>query len=117
MTNKITPPHLQKTAYVYIRQSSMGQVRHHRESTERQYALQDTSPFIRLASQVESKYSTVTWDVLVRQRRIALTSRRSLPMCRLGNAGSCPSAGGITPSEVQRRLASADRDLRYYSER
>jgi DNA invertase Pin-like site-specific DNA recombinase len=41
MTDKITHQHLQKTAYVYIRQSSMGQVRHHRESTERQYALQD----------------------------------------------------------------------------
>ena len=41
MTEKITPQHLQQTAYVYIRQSSMGQVRHHRESTERQYALQD----------------------------------------------------------------------------
>ena len=41
MTEKITSQHLQKTAYVYIRQSSMGQVRHHRESTERQYALQD----------------------------------------------------------------------------
>lgn len=43
MTDKITPRHFQKTAYVYIRQSSMGQVRHHRESTERQYALQDTA--------------------------------------------------------------------------
>jgi DNA invertase Pin-like site-specific DNA recombinase len=41
MTDKITTQHLQKTAYVYIRQSSMGQVRHHHESTERQYALQD----------------------------------------------------------------------------
>ena len=41
MTDKITPQHLQKTAHVYIRQSSMGQVRNHRESTERQYALQD----------------------------------------------------------------------------
>lgn len=41
MTEKITPQHLQQTAYVYVRQSSMGQVRHHRESTERQYALQD----------------------------------------------------------------------------
>ena len=41
MIDKITPQHLQKMAYVYIRQSSMGQVRHHRESTERQYALQD----------------------------------------------------------------------------
>ena len=39
MSTKVTPQHLQKTAYVYIRQSSMGQVRHHRESTERQYAL------------------------------------------------------------------------------
>lgn len=41
MTDKITPQHLQQTAYVYIRQSSKGQVLHHRESTERQYALQD----------------------------------------------------------------------------
>jgi DNA invertase Pin-like site-specific DNA recombinase len=43
MTDKISAQHLQKTAYVYIRQSGMGQVRHHRESTERQYALQDTA--------------------------------------------------------------------------
>jgi excisionase family DNA binding protein len=41
--NKITDAHLQKTAFIYIRQSSMGQVRHHRESTERQYALQETA--------------------------------------------------------------------------
>ncbi len=41
MTDKITRQHLKKTAHVYIRQSSMGQVRHHRESTERQYALED----------------------------------------------------------------------------
>src|SRR6056297_2232452 len=37
----ITETHLQKTAYVYLRQSSMGQVRNHRESTERQYALKE----------------------------------------------------------------------------
>ena len=40
-STKITETHLQKTAYVYLRQSSMGQVRNHRESTERQYALQE----------------------------------------------------------------------------
>ena len=40
-SSKITDMHLQKAAYVYLRQSSMGQVRNHRESTERQYALQD----------------------------------------------------------------------------
>lgn len=36
---KVTAHHLQKIAFVYVRQSSMGQVRNHRESTERQYAL------------------------------------------------------------------------------
>ncbi|MFC1816143.1 recombinase family protein [Thermodesulfobacteriota bacterium] len=41
MTPKIQTIHLEKFAYIYIRQSSMGQVRHHLESTERQYALKD----------------------------------------------------------------------------
>ena len=41
-TSKITDTHLQKKAFVYIRQSSMGQVRHHQESTQRQYALHET---------------------------------------------------------------------------
>lgn len=41
MTAKVTPQHLEKTAYIYVRQSSMGQVRHHRESTERQYAFKN----------------------------------------------------------------------------
>jgi len=39
--NKVQNVHLEKPAYVYIRQSTMGQVRHHRESTERQYALKN----------------------------------------------------------------------------
>jgi len=38
---KITPSHLQRAAYVYIRQSSPSQVEHNRESTARQYALAD----------------------------------------------------------------------------
>ncbi len=41
MISKIQQSHLQKPAYIYIRQSTMGQVRHHQESTERQYALRD----------------------------------------------------------------------------
>jgi len=41
MREKITHQHLTKPAYLYLRQSTMGQVRHHRESTERQYALKD----------------------------------------------------------------------------
>jgi DNA invertase Pin-like site-specific DNA recombinase len=39
--HKITTDHLQKKAYVYVRQSTLGQVLHHQESTDRQYALKD----------------------------------------------------------------------------
>ncbi len=41
MNNKIQKNHLQKPAYIYLRQSSMNQVRHNQQSTERQYALRD----------------------------------------------------------------------------
>jgi DNA invertase Pin-like site-specific DNA recombinase len=41
MTATICPEHLQRPAYVYLRQSTPGQVLIHRESTERQYALAD----------------------------------------------------------------------------
>jgi DNA invertase Pin-like site-specific DNA recombinase len=39
--SKIKPCHTQRAAYVYIRQSTPGQVEHNRESTARQYALAD----------------------------------------------------------------------------
>jgi DNA invertase Pin-like site-specific DNA recombinase len=39
MNTTINEQHLSKTAYVYVRQSTLAQVRHHQESTERQYAL------------------------------------------------------------------------------
>lgn len=39
--SKIQPVHLNRKAYVYLRQSTMGQVRLNRESTERQYALKE----------------------------------------------------------------------------
>jgi DNA invertase Pin-like site-specific DNA recombinase len=41
VTAKITEQHRQKPAYVYLRQSTPTQVRHHQESTQRQYALRD----------------------------------------------------------------------------
>jgi len=41
MNDKIRPVHLQRSAYVYIRQSTMNQVRNHLESQRRQYELQD----------------------------------------------------------------------------
>lgn len=41
MEQKIQQYHREKLAYVYLRQSTMGQVRLNRESTERQYALKN----------------------------------------------------------------------------
>lgn len=41
MSVTIADHHRAKPAYIYVRQSTMGQVRFHRESTERQYALRD----------------------------------------------------------------------------
>ena len=38
---KITEQHLREKAYVYVRQSTLSQVMHHQESTNRQYALKD----------------------------------------------------------------------------
>ena len=39
MNEKIRPEHLQRAAYVYVRQSTPYQVRHHREGQQRQYDL------------------------------------------------------------------------------
>jgi DNA invertase Pin-like site-specific DNA recombinase len=41
MNDKIGPEHLERAAYVYIRQSSLQQVRHNLESGRRQYGLKD----------------------------------------------------------------------------
>src|ERR1700752_4317314 len=41
MNSTISEQHLSRTAYVYVRQSTLAQVRHHQESTERQYALRE----------------------------------------------------------------------------
>src|ERR1043166_3390419 len=39
--SKVRPAHTRRAAYIYIRQSTPGQVEHNRESTARQYALAD----------------------------------------------------------------------------
>jgi hypothetical protein len=39
--SKIAARHLERKAFVYVRQSSIAQVEHHRESTQRQYALRE----------------------------------------------------------------------------
>ncbi|MCP3995804.1 MAG: site-specific recombinase, partial [bacterium] len=41
MPAKVEDHHRQRPAYIYVRQSTIAQVRQHQESTERQYALKD----------------------------------------------------------------------------
>jgi DNA invertase Pin-like site-specific DNA recombinase len=41
MNPKIAEHHRSRPAYIYLRQSTPSQVRHHQESTERQYALRE----------------------------------------------------------------------------
>jgi DNA invertase Pin-like site-specific DNA recombinase len=41
MNPKIADHHRSRPAYIYLRQSTPGQVRHHQESTQRQYALRE----------------------------------------------------------------------------
>ena len=50
MSSKITPDHLGRTAVVYVRQSTMGQVAEHTESQRRQYGLADTARGLGFAS-------------------------------------------------------------------
>ena len=40
MNDKIRPTHLERVAFVYVRQSTLHQVRNHQESRRRQYELQ-----------------------------------------------------------------------------
>ena len=55
MESKVQTHHTSKLAYIYLRQSTVGQVRFNQESTQRQYALQDkaqqmgwSQPFIKV---------------------------------------------------------------------
>ena len=41
MENKVTAQHLQRSAYLYVRQSTLRQVLENTESTHRQYALKE----------------------------------------------------------------------------
>jgi DNA invertase Pin-like site-specific DNA recombinase len=49
--SKVAPRHLERKAFVYVRQSSMAQVQQHRESAQRQYALRERA--VRLGWRVE----------------------------------------------------------------
>ena len=71
---RITTAHRAKLAYVYVRQSSPGQVRHHQESTELQYRLVERADLVRLATRASSRHRRRSWQVRDVQQRSARLS-------------------------------------------
>src|ERR1041385_4314737 len=105
MDSKITEQHRSRPAYIYIRQSTPGQVLHHQESTERQYALR--------AMALEPGWSESTIRTLDRDLGMTGTemTRREdfktlvadVSMGQVGGVG----AGSLTAGALESRLASA----------
>ena len=76
MNSKILTTHLERRAFVYLRQSTPHQVESNRESTERQYALADRAFFLGwYLSQIIILY--VTWVRVVKPRFRERTSINS----------------------------------------
>src|SRR5262249_16952358 len=99
---KIKPHHLEKKAYVYLRQSTMQQVMFNQESTERQYALRE-------------KALNNGWNednIVVLDRDLGLSGKKSdnrEDFKNLVNAVSMREAGAIFVLEAS-RLSRSCRD-------
>jgi len=72
LENKVTTQHLQRSAYLYVRQSTLRQVLENTESTQRQYALKDKR-----------------WRWMERSQVVVID-------CDLGQSGPPPQTGGLS---------------------
>ncbi|MCI0539974.1 MAG: recombinase family protein [Verrucomicrobiales bacterium] len=100
MSDKITSQHLERTAYVYIRQSTLQQVRNNLESSRRQYALEDRARALGFKSVV----------VIDDDLGISGTGSRERPgFARLLAAVCNGEVGGVFALEAS-RLARNNRD-------
>ena len=75
MNTSITQAHLSKPAYIYVRQSTLAQVRHNQESTERQYALQDKALGLGWAQRSIRVLDRDPWACRAHRPPVARTSR------------------------------------------
>ena len=96
--SKVRAEHLNRAALVYVRQSTMAQVRFNQESTQRQYALQERAlslgwpeEHIRVIDgdlrNIWFRKIQTPWLCPTRDKRIPGRSRRSV---RAGDIPSCP---------------------------
>ena len=109
--SKVQSHHLERPAYVYVRQSTMGQVRHHHESTERQYALRNRAVRDDVgagANPDPRPGSRTVGSADDRPRGFQDAGRRRVPGTRRGHL----RPGSVAAGPLQPRMASVDRDLR-----
>src|SRR5215207_2153029 len=108
--NKIAATHLQRQAYLYVRQSTLRQVLENTESTKRQYALRERAlalgwPLERIVV-IDSDLgqSGADSDRVGFQKLVAAVG--------MGEVGCGARPGGLAPGSELIRLAPAAGDLR-----
>jgi DNA invertase Pin-like site-specific DNA recombinase len=95
MSGKIQARHLERRAYIYVRQSTTTQVRENHESTARQYALADRA---RTLGWAENAIDVIDEDL----GRSAATANDRTGFSRLAEAVAHGKAGAIFALEVSR---------------
>ena len=107
MNSKIQIHHRQKMAYVYLRQSTMAQVYHHQESTNRQYALKDRA--------LELGWPPTAIAVIDEDQGRSGSSatartgfQRLVDSGQPGSGGDGADVGSLPPGSQFERLASVD---------
>lgn len=105
MHDKIKPTHLQRSAYVYVRQSTAAQVHYNRESTDRQYKLTERAlrlgwpePQIKVVDEDLARSGSGTSDrhgFTTMTTEVALLPRRAYPLYRSIPGG--PQQCGLVP--------------------
>lgn len=112
MSDKIRAEHRERTAYVYVRQSSAHQVREHKESQTRQYALADRARQLGF-----ERVEIIDQD----QGRSGSGAQDRPGFVQLLAAVCQGLAGAVLALEASRlaqqsRLASPDRFMRHHSD-
>ena len=108
---KVQPHHLERGAYLYIRQSSMRQVLENVESTKRQYALRQRAVALGWA---EDKVVVIDCDQGESGASASWREgfQRLVTDVGMGRAGIVMGSRGLALGTEQRRLAPPAGDLR-----
>ena len=106
MNPKIAEHHRNRPAYIYVRQSTPSQVRHHQESTERQYALREKALELGWS---ESAIRTLDRDLGKTGTEMARREdfKTLVADVSMGQVGAVFALGSLAAGALESRLASA----------